>query len=166
VSDLTGPLTNAYVNLHSAVSTDGLGRTVVTLTFSGSETDLVSAQNGGMPSLADGRYQLTIVSANVTGATDGLALDGDADGTAGGDYVSPTDTLGGGEGQLHLFRIFGDANGDGVIDQLDLGIFRSTFNSSLGNPFYLYYLDANNDTNIDQQDLGQFRTRFNGNVFN
>jgi hypothetical protein len=73
--------------------------------------------------------------------------------------------LGGGPGQLHLYRLFGDANGDGVIDQLDLGQFRSTFNTSVGNPLYLSYLDTNNDGVIDQLDLGQFRTRFNRNIF-
>jgi hypothetical protein len=147
------------VALGAAVSTNGLGQTVVTLTFSGAETDSVSGQNGGQLSLADGRYSLTILSANVTG--NGVALDGDGNGTAGGDYVSPTDTLGGGTGQLHLYRLFGDVTGDGIVDQQDLGQFRTSFNSGTPNLAF----DANNDHNVDQQDLGQFRTRFNTNVF-
>ena len=40
------------VGLSAAVSTDGQGRTIVTLTFAGSETDPVSALNGGVASLA------------------------------------------------------------------------------------------------------------------
>jgi len=124
----------------------------------------VSGLNGGQLSLADGRYTLTILSAFVVGAN-GQNLDGDGDGVAGGDYVSPTDTAGGGTGQLHLYRLFGDATGDGIVDQSDLGQFRSTFNAGAGNPLYLSYLDADNSGFVDQTDLGQFRSRFNANVF-
>jgi hypothetical protein len=149
------------VNLSANVTVDNQGRTVVTLTFSGAETDALSAMNGGAASLADGRYQLTILSGMVTG-TNGLALNG---GSANGDYVSPTDTQGGGPGELGLFRLFGDANGDGVANAQDLGMFRSAFNSSLGNAFYLAYLDDDNNGVIDSQDLGLFRSRFNATVF-
>ena len=38
-------------------------------------------------------------------------------------YTSPTDTQGGGMGQLGLYRLFGDANGDGTVDQLDEATF-------------------------------------------
>jgi hypothetical protein len=95
-------------------------------------------------------------------SANGLALAG---GGLNGNYVSPTDTLGGGAGQLHLYRLFGDGTGDGVVDQQDLGLFRGAFNSGAGNPLYLAFLDANNDGVVDQQDLGQFRSRFNLNVF-
>jgi predicted outer membrane repeat protein len=152
--------TGNNVALASTVSTDAQGRTVVILTFSGGETDAVSGQNSGALSLADGRYTLTIASGSVTDST-GAALDGDANGTPGGNYVSPTDTLGGGVGQLHLYRLFGDVTGDGIVDQQDLGQFRTSFNSGAPNPAF----DANNDGFVDQQDLGQFRTRFNANVF-
>jgi hypothetical protein len=147
------------VGLTAGVATDGQGRTVVTLSFSGAETDVVSALNDGAPSLVDGRYTLTVIASAVTGVTDGLALNG------GANYVSPADTLGGGAGQLHLFRIFGDSNGDGIVDQTDLGQFRSTFNASLGQSSYIAYLDADNGGAVDQTSLGQFRARFNGNVF-
>ena len=91
------------------------GSTVVTLSgFNGAATEFGS--------LADGRYTLTVLSSQVTG--NGLALDGDSNGTPGSDYVSPTDTLGGGPGQLRLYRLFGDATGDGIVDQLDLAQFR------------------------------------------
>ena len=148
----------------ASVATDGLGRTIVTLTFSGPETDPVSAENSGVPSLADGRYSLTIAAASVIGS-DGLALDGAGTGTAGSNYVSPTDTRGGGPGQLGLYRLFGDTNGDGIVDQLDLGQFRSANNSSAGNPSYLADLDADNSGSIDQFDLAQFRQRNNSSVF-
>jgi X-X-X-Leu-X-X-Gly heptad repeat protein len=126
------------------------------LTFSGAETDSVSALNGGAPSLADGLYQLTILGTDVTDAN-GLSLNG------GGNYVSPTDTLGG--TGLHLFRLFGDADGDGIVDQTDLNAFRGANNSSIGSDEYLYYFDSNNDGSIDQFDLAQFRARNNSDVF-
>ena len=135
----------------------------VTLTFSGAETDSVSAMNGGQASLSDGRYALTIFSSQIS--ANGLALDGDGNGTPGGNFVSPNDTLGGGTGQLHLYRMFGDANGDGIVDQLDLGLFRGSFNSSTGDAGYLGFLDADNSGTVDQVDLGMFRSRFNLNVF-
>jgi len=86
-------------------------------------------------------------------------------GTPGSNYVSPPDTLGGGAGQLHLYRLYGDANGDGIVEQLDLGQFRAANNTTSPDPAYLAFLDANNDTHIDQIDLGQFRTRNNTSVF-
>jgi hypothetical protein len=147
------------VALFAAVSTNGSNQTVVTLTFSGSETDPVSALNGGPASLADGRYQLTIFSANVSGAG-GVALAG---GGTNGNYVSPADTFGG--SGLHLYRLFGDANGDGVIDTTDLSFFRSAFNSNSSQASYVSWLDADNSGAIDNNDLGQFRTRYNLNVF-
>ncbi len=154
------------VGLTAAVTTDGQGRTVVTLTFSGRDTDPMSALNGGTPSLADGRYQMTIFSGDVIcPGTRPSPLDGAGDGVPGTNYVSPTDTPGGGAGQLQLYRMFGDINGDGSVDQLDLAQFRSALNASVGNPLYVAALDADNSDTIDQLDLAQFRTRFNNDVF-
>ena len=98
---------------------------------------------------------------SVTGPA-GVPFEG---GASNHDYVSPTDTLGGGPGQLHLFRLFGDATGDGVVDQQDLGIFRTTFNASIGSAQFLYYFDSDHSGTVDQVDLGQFRARFNTDVF-
>jgi hypothetical protein len=148
----------AHVVLIAAVSSDTAGDTVVTLTFSGPETDPVSALNGGPASLADGRYRLTILSTMVS--ANGEVLNG---GGPNGDYVSPTDTYQG--NGLHLYRLFGDVSGDGVVDSADLGQFRSTFNRNSTDPLYLAFLDANGDGVVDSTDLGQFRSRFNVNVF-
>jgi hypothetical protein len=150
------------VALAAMVFTDDRGRTAVTLTFAGAETDPVSGLHGGQLSLADGLYQLTVLSNAVTG-TNGMALDGDANGSAGDNYVSPTDAYHG--NGLHLYRLFGDADGDGVVDTTDLSFLRSSLNSGAGNSFYLSYLDADNSGNIDIGDLEQFRRRFNRNVF-
>jgi hypothetical protein len=143
----------------AAVSVDPNGRTVVTLTFSGAETDSVSALNGGMASLTDGRYTLSILSADITGDTNGLNMRG---GGPNDNYISPTDTYGG--FGLHLYRLFGDANGDGVVDATDVGQLKSTFNRNSTDPLYLAFLDADNSGSVDAQDVGQFKTRFNTNV--
>jgi hypothetical protein len=161
---LTSLTDSNNVTVAAAVSTNGSGNTVVTLTFSGSETDPVSGQHSGQLSLADGRYQLTILSADVTG-TNGVALDGDGNGAAGGNYVSIPDTSGGGTGQLGLYRLFGDATGNGVVDQLDLAQFRTANNSTGPGSPYVAYLDADNSGTIDQVDLAQFRSRNNSSVF-
>ena len=87
-----------------------------------------------------------------------MALDG------GNNYASPYQTAYA-AGQPNLFRIFGDATGNGIVDASDLGSFRSTYNAPLGNPAYLAYLDADNSGIVDSQDLGQFRSRYNNNAF-
>jgi ELWxxDGT repeat protein len=155
---LTHVTDGVAVGLTAAVSSDGSGDTVVTLTFSGTETDSLSALHGGTASLADGRYSLTIVSSQVS--ANGQALAG---GAANGDWVSPTDTFGG--NGLHLYRLFGDANGDGVVDPTDLNFLRNTFNVNNTQANYWWYLDANGDGVVDPTDLNQFRSRFNANVF-
>jgi hypothetical protein len=146
----------ASVALAASVATNN-GLTSVTLMFSGAATDPVSALNGAAPSLADGRYQLTVLASAVT--VNGHAFN------SGTNYISPTDTLGGGAGQLGLFRLFGDATGNGVVDPADLGQFRSTFNAASGTASYLAYLDADNSGVVGAPDLGQFRNRFNQSVF-
>jgi hypothetical protein len=165
---LTHVQDNTFINnLVAGVSTNGTGQTVVTLTFSATgnaaaEIDPMSIMNGGAASLADGRYQLTILAGNVTGGN-GLALDGDNNGSAGGNYVSPTETQGG--SGLHLYRLFGDATGDGVVDLSDLTAFRGTYNAGTGNPAFLSYLDADNSGVVDLTDLTEFRNRYNHSVF-
>ena len=106
---------------------------------------------------------MTVLGGAVSDAALGWGLDGNGDGSPGGDYVSPADTYHG--NGLHLYRLFGDVNGDGVVDTTDLGQLRSAFNSNSGNASYLSYLDADNSGAVDFQDLGQFRSRFNANVF-
>ena len=58
----------------------------------------IKAGGVGNADLADGA---------VTGTANGVAFDGDGDSTAGGAYLSPADTVGGGAGQVGLYRLFG-----------------------------------------------------------
>jgi hypothetical protein len=159
--------TGNLVNLATAVSNIA-GHTVVTLTFlptnaNGDDTDPVSATNGGQLSLADGRYQLIVLGAAVSDAAFGWLSDGNGDGVPGGDYQSPADAPGG--GGLHLYRLFADVTGDGVVDLSDLAAFRSAYNTAAGVPGYLAYLDADNSGAIDLTDLTEFRNRYNHSVF-
>jgi hypothetical protein len=119
------------------------GVTVVTLNnFTGTDT-----QSG---SLADGRYTLTALASQIS--VNGQPLDGDGNGTPGGNFVF-SDTQG-------LYRLFGDVNGDQTVNGFDLGFFRTAFGTSAGDPNFLSYFDFNGDGVINGFDLGQFRTRF------
>jgi hypothetical protein len=119
------------------------GVTVVTLdNFTGSETEFGSFK--------DGRYTLTALANQIT--LGGQQLDGNGDGTPGDNYA-----FGDAQG---LFRMFGDVNGDQVVNGFDLGLFRNTFGTAAGDPNYLSYFDFNGDGVINGFDLGQLRTRF------
>ncbi len=115
------------------------GHTVARLTFKG------AAIVGG--SLADGAYRLTIRGEKVHSAT-GLSLDGDGDGTAGGDYMD------------EFFRRFGDTDGDGDVDQSDKDVLKSAFGKRRGTARYLWYLDFNSNGRIWAEDLAMFYIRY------
>ncbi len=122
------------------------GVTVVTLTgFTGAETEFGS--------LADGRYSLTVRANQIVGG-----FDGNGDGTAGDDYALA------GTVANRLFRLYGDANADGVVNAFDFAQFRNAFGSSTGQTAYLDWLDLNGDGAINAFDFSQFRTRFGSGV--
>jgi len=124
---------NAAVPLAAAVNAVG---TVVTLTF----TPGPAVEFG---SLADGRYTLTVLASKATN------LDGNGDGAPGDDFVLVGTPANG------LFRLFGDADGDGDVDAPDFGAFRGAF-GGVSNPAF----DFDGDGDVDAQDFGQFRGRF------
>jgi hypothetical protein len=140
---LTRDADGAVVTFTASTTITGGVTTVMLTGFGGSATE------GG--SLADGRYTLRTLASQVS--ADGQALDGDADGVAGGDH------------RFALHRLFGDADGNGTVDLVDLSAFRTTFNSGFGNPAYLAFLDADGNGTIDLVDLGEFRNRFNRTLF-
>lgn len=112
------------------------GRTVTTLTFSGSST-----MNG---SLIDGRWTLNTLGASITDEY-GRALDGDANGTAGGNRTD------------NFFRLYGDGNGDATVNATDLILFRAALGSSTGSSSYRWFFDVNNDGAINAFDYTQLR---------
>lgn len=124
----------ALVNFRLGVSVVG-GRTVAVLTFAGPEFV------GG--SLADGTYTLTVRADRVHDRW-GRELDGDGDGSAGGDRV------------VAISRRFGDSDGDGDVDQRDRKRFQSAFKSRAGEPDYLWYFDFDGDGDVDSADKVRF----------
>jgi hypothetical protein len=119
------------------------GVTVITLNGFGG-----LASNAG--SLADGRYTLRVWASQVSAG--GQPLDGNGDGTGGDDFVlvgTPTNGL---------FRLFGDANGDGTVSASDFIQFRLAFGGS-GSIF-----DFDGDGAVAASDFIQFRLRFGGSI--
>src|SRR5438094_6632944 len=124
----------SLVGLHADISILS-GKTMAVLTFIGAEFI------GG--SLADGSYSLTIRADRVHDRW-GRELDGDGNGSAGGNRVDG------------FFRLFGDSNGDGVVDQQDRALFRSAFKTSAGEAGYLWYFDFDGNGEVNGRDNGQF----------
>src|SRR5262249_7138197 len=114
------------VNARISISLVG-GKTVAVLTFTGTEFI------GG--SLSDGHFVLTIRADRVH-ARWGRQLDGDGDGTAGGNRVAS------------FFRLFGDSDGDRDVDLYDLARFLTTLDRHPGDPHYLSYFDVNGDDRV------------------
>ncbi|MBX7105605.1 MAG: hypothetical protein K1X57_16090 [Gemmataceae bacterium] len=112
----------------------------VTLTFTGGPVEFGS--------LADGRYTLIVLASKVNGGT----FDGDGDGIAGDDYVlasaaSPNPPT-------NIFRLFGDADGNGQVTSSDFLAFRLAFLTT--SPAF----DSNGNGQVDSGDFLQFRLRF------
>jgi hypothetical protein len=110
-------------------------QTVAVITFSGSHII-----NGSLP---DGDYTLTVLAGQVH------------------DPSAQTATA---NSVTHFFRLFGDSNGNGVIDLQDLAAFASTLGKSAGDPGYLAYFDYNGDGTIDLGDLAQLLRRLHKQV--
>lgn len=122
-----------------SAAVDNLGlTTIVILTFSGASVD-----NG---SLADGRHTLTIQAAGINGGQ----FDGNGDGAVGDNYV-----LVGDPATNKLFRLFGDADGDGDVDIADFAAFRGAFSNTSNLSF-----DSDGDGDVDLGDFAAFRQRF------
>ncbi len=137
----------AAVDLISAVDNSGPG-TIVTLTFTSGAVE--------SKSLADGRYTLKVLASGFTNA----GFDGDGNGVADGSPMddfsfasAPTPAL-----PTNIFRIFGDANGDGTVAANDFIQFRL----ALGGTTPMF--DFDNDGAVAASDFIQFRLRFGGSI--
>ncbi len=119
------------------------GSSIVTLAFAG---DFVEASG----SLVDGNYQLTIFGDQIQ-THNGQDFDANGDGVAGGNYVfgdSETDDF---------FRLYGDTDGNRIVDVFDLLTLRQSWQAELGDENYRPGLDSNGDNAIDVFDLLAFR---------
>jgi hypothetical protein len=81
---------------------------------------------------------------------DGLntALDGDANGSPGGNFV----------GTFH--RLFGDATGDGIVGATDFNLFRLAYGTASTEPEFLFLFDFNDDGVISAADFAAFRVHY------
>lgn len=125
---------------------DGQGRTVATITFNAG-----TFVSGG--SLVDGNYDLRIVGSQVIDQL-GMQLDGDLNGTQGGDRMFGTAAVD------RFFRLFGDTSGDRQVTLAEFNQFRSTFGRVAGDPLYNGDFDFDNNGSIALADFNQFRSRF------
>jgi FG-GAP-like repeat/Dockerin type I domain len=135
--------------LHANATIDGVGGqsegTLPNLSWTTSDgglTYVVTFSGAGVlnHSIADGIYDLHLNSAmvhDVVGQT--LATD----------YV------------FAFFRLFGDFNGDGTVNNSDSFQFSRDFNKSVGQTGYLAFFDFNGDGTINNSDSFQFNKRFN-----
>lgn len=115
-----------------------LNNNVVTLTFVGGPIEFGS--------LADGRYTLTALAAQINGGN----FDGNSDGIPGDNYVLVGTPANG------LFRLFGDSDGNGTVNSSDFAVFRTYF--GLPGPGSIF--DFNNDGQTTSDDFAEFRKRF------
>jgi ELWxxDGT repeat protein len=138
--------TTAETVNHSAVVTELNGKTVVDITFISGP----SVNANGL--LADGTYELTVNSGQVHSL--GVALDGNGDGTSGGNYVF------GDEAVDKFFRKFGDNDGSNLVDLFDFAAFRATFGLTQGSPGYNEALDNDGGGLVDLFDFAAFRGNF------
>ncbi len=115
------------------------GKTVATLTFSGS-----GIASG---SLADGNYRLITLAKTITDAA-GNSLDGNGDGIQGDNATD------------QFFRYFGDIDGDRDVDARDYWHFRKSYCSIAGDSEFNDLFDFDGDGDIDSRDFSQFRSRY------
>lgn len=140
-----------FDTVNSIVDNSGPG-TKVTFVFS-----LSGPTDGGVGnvSLADGRYILTADASKISNANGDL--DGDGNGSAGGNYVSvSTPYLPGppAVAPTGIFRLFGDGDGNGTVDSSDFLSFRLAF-LSMNNVF-----DFDGNGTVDPSDFLAFRLNF------
>ncbi|MDZ4848323.1 MAG: cadherin repeat domain-containing protein, partial [Pirellulaceae bacterium] len=148
----------ATIANNAIISTIGAGasaQTVVTLSFTGSFVE----SNG---SLANGNYELVIDANNIvrTGLGANTRLDGNRDGTAGGNFRFGSNA----QNQVALtdafFRLLGDFSGSGAVDNADLGMLNTSFRKKLGQSGFNPDTDVNEDSVIDNRDVGIFNPLF------
>jgi hypothetical protein len=96
-------------------------------------------------SLNDGNYTLTVVAGQIQDGG-GATLQAAAGNT------------------LNFHRLFGDANGDRVVNGADFFLFRTAFGTSTGNPQFLAYFDFDNNGTINTTDRTEFYNRYGSTI--
>jgi len=127
------------------------GQTFVELTFDSGPSVIDRDPTGTLGllnALADGNYRLTLSGASIVSPVSGAAM--------GVDYqygTAATDAF---------FRLFGDVDGDRVVDVQDTGRLALAFGEGVGSPDYDSDLDFDGDGDFDSRDMGRFRGNLRG----
>jgi ELWxxDGT repeat protein len=147
-ADVGGTLTAEDVHLRNLTSGADVAADAIALAYDGSDNTAAVTFAGG--ALADGRYRLTIRGADVVAAGTGLALDGDGDGVAGGDYT------------FDFFVLRGDVTRDATVDFNDLVVLAQHYNQVGGKAWADG--DVTGDGNVDFNDLVALAQNYNASL--
>lgn len=130
----------------------------VPFTFAYSPVNFTATLEFGA-ALAAGEYTVTVHDAIVSAAAS-IPLDGELGAPA---KLPSGEGLPGGNA-VYTFKIgvLGDVNGDGKVDQQDLGALLGAFGTCVGQPGYLAAADFDNSGCIDQADLGVLLSNWTG----
>ncbi|MFO0977379.1 MAG: PKD domain-containing protein [Planctomycetaceae bacterium] len=123
------------------------GKTVVTLRFAAGQH--VAPGN----SLEDGNYELRIDASKVLFGN--APLDGNGDGLSGGTYIL------GNQAGHQFFRLFGDANGDRVVNTTDASLFNLTYRKTSSQNGFNFAFDYDGDGDVDSLDYLYMRGQIN-----
>jgi uncharacterized repeat protein (TIGR03803 family) len=93
-------------------------------------------------SLPDGIFDLTVTAADVTSMS------------------SPTLAMTGGDQTFTFDRLFGDADGNGIVDNADYFQFKKTYGQSLGSANYNSAFDYDANGIVNNADYFQFKKRY------
>jgi hypothetical protein len=116
-------------------------------------TWVISAPTG--TSLADGIYQLVLHGSQITDKATGTAAF-----NGGSDQIVSFDSVEAGGASNYFHVLFGDANGDGIVNATDYRAINSAYMSSVGNSDYNAALDFNQDGTINETDYDAFYNNF------
>jgi hypothetical protein len=142
-SNVSASLTTADVRVENLTAGTSISAGSMALTHSGTQSIL---RFPGLPgaTLPDGNYRATLIGAGITDAA-GRALDGDADGSAGGDH------------EFEFFFLRGDANHDRIVNLADFNVLASNFGQS---PRTFAQGDFNYDGTVNLGDFNVLASRF------
>jgi uncharacterized repeat protein (TIGR03803 family) len=98
------------------------------------------AYTGG--SLPDGIYDLTVTAADVTSSS------------------TPTLTMSGGDQTFTFDRLFGDADGNGIVNNADYFQFKKTYGQASGSANYNPIFDYDANGIVNNADYFQFKARY------
>jgi methionine-rich copper-binding protein CopC len=132
------------VNLNNAIAlvqraTGGGSPTPMAFTLASADnmTWNLTFPSGKGASLPNGIYDLTVTAANVTSITSGLAMPAD---------------------QVFTFhRLFGDADGNGIVNNADYFAFKKAYAQTIGSPGYNPIFDYDGNGVVNNADYFQFK---------